>query len=289
MSTNSGNQDHTFKFTVLGTRGSMAIAGPDTAKYGHGTSSYLVETDREAIILDAGTGIQNLPDVGQKRISLLITHSHIDHIMGLPMFLGDSRGKEISVYGATRNGLTMREQLDTYMKRPLWPVTLDDYPVRLEFCGISEKALFHIGKVEVSAMESFHPGGSSIFKLKSDGRTIVYATDFEHDRPYFGDVLTTKDDVHIFAQLAKFSEGADLILYDAQYTPEEYEKCKGYGHSSWKKAMELYDMAQPKEMLLIHHAPNHTDAMIDAMDADIRAAGAGSAIRFAKEGDCILL
>ena len=283
------NKDYTFKLTVLGTRGSMAISGPATAKYGHATSSYLVETGSEAIILDAGTGIQNMPDVGEKRLSLLISHSHIDHILGLPMFLGDSRGKEISIYGATRDGLTMREQLDLYIKRPLWPITMDYYPVKLEFCGISEKALFHIGAVEVSAMESFHPGGSSIFKLSVDGRTIVYATDFEHDKPYVGDVVSSKDDMHIFAQLAKFAEGADLVLYDAQYSDEEYEKCKGYGHSSWQKALELYELAKPKEMLLIHHAPNHTDAMIDAMAEEIKARGVGDAVRFAKEGDIVTI
>ncbi len=282
-------KDYTFKLTVLGTRGSMAISGESTAKYGHATSSYLVETGSEAIILDAGTGIQNMPDVGEKRLSLLISHSHIDHILGLPMFLGNSRGKEMSIYGATREGLTMREQLDLYIKRPLWPITMDFYPVKLEFCGISEKALFHIGAVEVSAMESFHPGGSSIFKLSANGKTIVYATDFEHDKPYVGDVVSSKDDGHIFAQLAKFSEGADLVLYDAQYNAKEYEKCKGFGHSSWEKALELYELAGPKEMLLIHHAPNHTDAFLDAMGEEIKAAGHGKAIRLAKEGDVVLI
>ncbi len=108
-SINSGN----ISLHVLGCRGSMPISGPDFAKYGGATSSYLYMTEEEAIILDAGTGILNLPDVGSRRLSVLISHSHIDHILGLPMFIGSLGAKELSIYGATHEQLTIRQQLDT--------------------------------------------------------------------------------------------------------------------------------------------------------------------------------
>ena len=273
-----GNNDKQFSLTVLGTRGSMAVSGDDTAKYGHATSCSLVETETEAIILDAGNGILNAPDTGDKKISLLISHTHIDHVLGLPMFLGKSRGKEISVYGVTREGLTIKQQIEIYLKRPLWPITMDYYPVKLEFCGISEEARFHLGPVEVTAIESNHPGGSTIFALRHDGKRIIYATDFEHD---------DRDD-RVFSKLVTFSEGADLVLYDAQYSPEQYQKCRSFGHSTYEKALELYEKAHIKEMMLIHHAPFNTDEMIDSMAKELseisEAAKAGH-IRFAKEGD----
>ena len=275
------NNDYNFKLTVLGTRGSMPVSGPDTAKYGHATSSYLLETDKEDIILDAGNGILNHPDFGEKRISLLVTHSHIDHILGLPMFLGQITGKELSIYGATRDGLTMKQQLEIYMKRPLWPVGFEVFPVKFDFCGIAEEGLFHIGEVEISSMESNHPGGSSIFKLTHNGKSIVYATDFEHDRPYYGDPGTSEDDVHIFKKLVDFCRDADLVLYDAQYTPQEYEKCRGFGHSTYVQAVELFNESHAKEMLLVHHAPNHTDRQMDELAKELPS----PRIRFAKEGD----
>ncbi len=273
-----GNNDKQFSLTVLGTRGSMAVSGDDTAKYGHATSCYLVETETEAIILDAGNGILNVPDTGDKKISLLISHTHIDHVLGLPMFLGKSRGKEISVYGASREGLSIEKQLEIYLSRPLWPITMDYYPVKLEFCEISDEDNFCLGDVEVTTAKSNHPGGSTIFSLKYNEKRIVYATDFEHDEEEGG----------AFSQLIAFSEGADLMLYDAQYTPEQYVRCKGFGHSSYDKALELYEKAHIKEMMLIHHSPFNTDEMMDSIEKEIintsEAAKAGL-IRLAKEGD----
>lgn len=273
-----GDNDKQFSLTVLGTRGSMAVSGPDTVKYGHGTSSYLIETETEAVILDAGTGILNMPDTGDKKLSLLISHTHIDHILGLPIFLGRSRGKEISIYGVTRDGGTIKQQLEIYLQKPLWPCTLEDYPVKLDYCGVSDEALFHLGPVEVTALESNHPGGSTIFCLKYEGKRIVYATDFEHD----------ERDGGVFSKLVSFSEGADLVLYDAQYTQEQYMKCRGYGHSTFEKAIELYDKAKVKDMLLVHHDPYSTDEMIDKVAQElleISDAARDGHIRFAKEGD----
>ena len=130
-------------------------------------------------------------------------------------------------------------------------------------------------------MESNHPGGSSIFKLKYNDKTIVYATDFEHDRPFYGEPSTTADDVYIFSKLIDFCKDADLVLYDAQYSPEEYEKCKGFGHSTYVQALELFDRSHAKDMLLVHHAPDHADRQIDELASHLTSPH----IRFAKEGD----
>lgn len=292
--------------TVLGTRGSMAVSAPGMARYGGNTTCYLIETPEEAIIIDAGTGIMNLPDVQGKRISLLITHAHIDHIMALPMFLGKQAGKEITIYGEMRDGLTIKEQLERYISNPLWPVTMDDYPVKLTFKDITtdnnaanntdntdnansaiNNSSFNIGDVTVSTMPSNHPGGSTIYRLDYNGESVVIATDFEHEEVTASDCSQSTAAGSPLAHLAAFSASATLILYDAQYTPEEYEKCRGYGHSTYVQAIELAEKlaagdrgafgdkvsckesAEPTRILLIHHAPSHDDAFLDALQAEI--------------------
>ena len=315
-----------FSLTVLGTRGSMAVTGSDKIKYGCGTSCYLVETEDETVIMDAGSGILNLSDTGKEKVSLLITHTHIDHILGLPMFLGDFRGKELWIYGETRGGAPIKQQLEMYMKPPLWPVGFDVFPVDIEFRGISPS--FNIGDIKVTTMEANHPGGSTIFGLEYDGRKIVYATDFEHGkrdikleadiegpsvpvsvrssadsdnsvngRFSFGydesDSAGSGNDVPAFRRLAEFAKGADLLLYDAQYTVAEYEKCRGFGHSTYLKALELYELSGAKDMLLVHHAPMHDDAFMDRMATELEKTLASmpapirGSIHFAKEGEQI--
>ncbi len=277
--------------TVLGTRGSMAVSAPGMAKYGGNTTCYLIETPEEAIIIDAGTGIMNLPDIQRKRISLLITHAHIDHIMGLPMFLGKQAGKEITIYGETRDGLTIKEQLERYISNPLWPVTMDEYPVKLTFKDVASNSSavnntdttnsvinnsqFKIGDVTVSTMPSNHPGGSTIYRLDYNGESVVIATDFEHEEVTASDCSQSTAAGNPLARLTAFSASASLILYDAQYTPEEYEKCRGYGHSTYVQAIELAEMID-SSILLIHHAPNHDDAFLDALQAEIDQRAAGS-------------
>ncbi len=306
-STNSGN----LLLHVLGCRGSMPISGPAFAKYGGATSSYLYMTEEEAIILDAGTGILNLPDVGSRRLSVLISHSHIDHILGLPMFIGSLGAKELSIYGATHEQLTIRQQLDTYLKRPLWPVGLDDFPCEITYVDVKENAApFQIGDVTVTAVPSNHPGGSTIYKLEFQGTSIVYASDFEHEELPDGrkdtaaieaatSLAKDSESKDLITQmmssplksLTAFSQGADLLLYDAQYTAEEYQKCKTFGHSTAEKANELRLAAGIKQTLLVHHAPGHTDEFLDEMEKEIftKYYCKSDDMHLAKEGEVIRL
>ena len=316
MSKENHNNFSNITLQVLGCRGSMPISGPSYTKYGGATSSYLYMTDEEAIIIDAGTGILNLPDLGERRLSVLISHSHIDHILGLPMFLGPVGAKELSIYGATHEGLTIRQQLDTYLRRPLWPVGIDAFPCSITFKDVRENAEpFQIGDVTVTAVPSNHPGGSTIYKLEHQGTSVVYASDFEHeelpderkDRGLIeaeevfckkaGDSLAPNGEaLYTFATnplqaLSAFSKGADLLLYDAQYTPQEYQKCKTFGHSTSEKANELRLAAGVKQVLLVHHAPFHTDTFLDEMGEEIYAKYLCSHddMHLAKEGEVIRL
>ncbi|RKM57915.1 MBL fold metallo-hydrolase [Butyrivibrio sp. CB08] len=280
---------------VLGCRGSMPVSGPEYVEFGGATSSYLYMTETEAIILDAGTGIMNMPDIGDRNVTIIITHAHIDHVLGLPMYVATLGAKELTIAGASHEGRTIRQQLDTYIKRPLWPVSLDIFPAKINYIDVKEDAsAFQIGPVTITAIPANHPGGSTIYKLECDGTTLVYATDFEHEElpddrkdsglipPYSTEPLKT---------LIDFSQGADLVLYDAQYTPEEYPGCKTFGHSTCEKANELRTTAGVKEMILVHHAPNHSDAFLNGMENamhDIYNC-ASNEMRLAREGDEITI
>ncbi len=275
----SSNKTDNIKLTVLGCRGSMAVPGKDKTEYGCSTSSYLFEAGGEAIVLDAGNGVMNLPVIYEKNISLLISHTHIDHVLGIPMFLAATCGKEVAIYGEKRDGQGIRAQLDRLMSNPLWPVTMDAYPVKLRFKDIKggdDISSFKIGPVHVSTMPANHPGGSTIFGLTYQGKKMIYATDFEHEEKATN-------------RLIAFSEGADLVLYDAQYTNEEYELCKGYGHSTYEKAIELYEKSGAKKLLMIHHAPSHTDEDMKKLQEEVNIITKSDKVSFAKEGQVILL
>ena len=267
--------------TVLGSRGSMPVSSPETARYGGNTSCYLIETDSEAIIIDAGTGIMRLPDIGDRHLSLLITHTHIDHILGFPILLSALKGKEISIYGVTRDGLTVKQQLERYVSTPLWPVTIDKYGDNIDFHEIAEAATFAIGEVDVTTMPSNHPGGATIYKLTNNGVSVTVATDFEHE-------IAESDQDPLYS-IADFAAGSRMILYDSQYTPEEYKKCRGYGHSTYEKAIELQKITNVNEILLVHHAPNHTDEFLESLQRQIDALELGAHIIFASEGYTFLL
>ena len=311
MSKENSTNSQNITLHVLGCRGSMPISGPAFTKYGGATSSYLYMTDKEAIIIDAGTGILNLPDLGSRRISLLISHSHIDHILGLPMFIGPLGAKELSIYGATHEQLTIRQQLDTYLKRPLWPVGLDAFSANINYVDVKENAApLQIGDVTVTAVPSNHPGGSTIYKLECHGTSVVYASDFEHEElpddrkdivaieaatasakdSASKDLITQMMSSPLDA-LTTFSQNADLLLYDAQYTPEEYQKCKTFGHSTAEKANELRLAAGIKQTLLVHHAPGHTDEFLDGMEKEIHEKYncKSDDMHLAKEGEVIKL
>ncbi|MBE5824787.1 MAG: MBL fold metallo-hydrolase [Butyrivibrio sp.] len=317
MSKENHNNFSNITLQVLGCRGSMSVSRPSYAKYGVATSSYLYMTDEEAIILDAGTGILNLPDLGGRRISILISHSHIDHILGLPIFLGSVGAKELSIYGATHEGLTIRQQLDTYLKRPLWPVGLDDFSCKITFENVKENTEpFQIGDVTITAVPSNHPGGSTIYKLECQGVSVVYASDFEHEElpderkdkglieaeeafcKKKAEMSTVVEDgsQYTFATdplqaLSAFSKNADLILYDAQYTAEEYQNCKAFGHSTAEKAYELKCAADIKQVLLVHHAPFHTDMFLDEVEKEIlcKYNCTSDDMHLAREGEVIRL
>ena len=260
---------------VLGTRGSVPVSGSDFSVFGGSTSAYMLQAGEEVLFLDAGTGIRNVQaeDVRGDHIHILLTHTHIDHILGLPFFLLEHcLGKEVEIYGRSRRGENIEEQLNHLFSLPLWPAPLKTYPgIRYIFHEVSQEG-FQVGPFRVRAMESNHPGGSLIYRVDVRGKSIVFATDFEHGE-------------EASAALAAFSAGADLILYDGQYTEENYPKHRNFGHSTPEEGLRILEQAGAGRLLIVHHDPGQTDRMLSARE---KAAGQEN-VSFAREKETVIL
>ena len=244
------------KVHILGARGSVPVGGKGFQEYGGATSCFLVETEDQAIFLDAGSGILDSPKVGDKRICILLTHPHMDHLLGMPFFSYlTERGRSIEIFGKTRDDLTVREQIRRQFSPPLWPVLIENYPASVSFCELNER--MDLGDVLVSTMDSLHPGGSSVIRLKQKDATLVYATDFEH--------ILGQDE-----RLAEFSKDADLLIYDGQYTDEEYEAYRGYGHSTIERGIWISRQAGVKHLVITHHDPRHGDEILREMERALK-------------------
>jgi ribonuclease BN (tRNA processing enzyme) len=259
------------KVTILGARGSIPTEGSEMLEFGGATSSVLVESEDQAIFLDAGTGIINAPDVGDRSISILMTHPHLDHVLGLPFFpYITAKGRRIDFYSGKNGILSTYEQLDTVYSNPLWPCKLEDYPSDIVFHDIEFPT--YIGGFTVTGIPSVHPGGGTVYRLEEKGKSIVYATDYE----YYEDKV---------GELIEFAKDCDLLLFDAQYTEEELEKRRGYGHSTVRQGLDVMEKSGAKNIRFVHHDPKHTDEMLRKMEAEVKS----EHVSFARKNEVIVL
>jgi phosphoribosyl 1,2-cyclic phosphodiesterase len=277
------------KATFYGTRGSLATPGRATARYGGNTSCVLVQgEDGSALVLDAGTGIRaaggDLPR-DLRRVDVLLTHLHMDHIQGLGFF-GPlyTPGVEVHVWGPASATLSLDARLGRYLSPPLFPVLLRDLPCRLHLhhvpCGEVE-----IGPFRVVAQSVCHPGPTVGYRLTEAGAVLSYIPDHE---PALGATH--------FPQEPEWTSGwelaraADLLVHDAQYTREEYERHVGWGHSALPDTLAFAALAGVRRLALFHHDPARDD---DALGATVEAALAEArpafAVAPAAEGDCVVV
>lgn len=251
---------------VWGSRGSLGAAGPETLRYGGNTSSVLViGSGGECIVLDAGTGIRALgkaiPD-DAKRIDILISHLHMDHVQGLGFFEPLYRSTiEIHVWGPPSTMTSLHGRLSRYLSPPLFPVRLRDMPCRPELHDA--RHYFRIGGMRIRADRICHPGDTVGYRLTDmDGSCLAYLPDHE---PALGQ--------RTFPGSADWTSGfdlvrhADLLIHDAQYTDEEYPEHVGWGHSSVGQLAAFATMAGVRRLMPFHHDPSHGDAQLDQMTA----------------------
>jgi phosphoribosyl 1,2-cyclic phosphodiesterase len=259
-----------------GTRGSIAKPGPSTARYGGNTSCIEVRSARGTlVIVDCGTGAhslgQNLMSGGAQglRGHILISHTHWDHIQGIPFFAPlFASGNEWDIYGPKGLGQSLRETLAEQMQYTYFPVTLDQCGAKIRYHDLVE-GTFDIDDIKVSTHYLNHPALTLGYRLEADGVTVVYCCDHEpHSR-----MLATGHGNFTGQDLrhAKFLNRADLLIHDAQYTAEEYPAKVGWGHSSIEYVLNLGLYAEVRRIALTHHDPLRDDDAIDRLVANVQA------------------
>ena len=266
-----------------GVRGSIPTPGPRTLRYGGNTSC--VEINFPGIprfIIDAGSGIREL---GKELLQIkdpvkafiFLSHFHWDHIQGLPFFKPAFKpGNEFIIYGCDEPNVELSNIISMQMNPIYFPVAVEDMGARLEFRAIQEERL-EVGGVTVDTKYMNHPGYTLGFRFTYNGKSVVYISDNEPFTNPFDDntdaaagsrTPSLEDRFERFvddkeASLVQFIAGADLLIHDSQYFPDEYLQRITWGHSPYTYTVDLAIKARVKQLVLFHHDPDHDDATVE--------------------------
>jgi phosphoribosyl 1,2-cyclic phosphodiesterase len=259
-----------FEVQFWGVRGSVATPGSSTVRYGGNTSCVEVRAGGKRIIFDGGTGLRVLGQAMLQQSPLeahvFFSHSHWDHIQGFPFFRpAFVPGNSFHIYGGVApNGATMQQRLSDQMLHPNFPVPMQIMKSDLQFHDIAPREVIDLGNgVTVEAGSMNHPNTALGYRVSWRGHSIVYATDTEH----YPDRLD--------ANLLHLCRDADILIYDACYTDEEYHdpgaSKLGWGHSTWQEGLKLTTAARVKQTVMFHHDPDHDDTFLETVERQIQA------------------
>jgi phosphoribosyl 1,2-cyclic phosphodiesterase len=241
-----------------GVRGSIPTPGTSTRKFGGNTACVELRAGDQRLIFDAGTGLRTLgqtivaqPNV---RATILLSHYHWDHLLGLPFFGPIFKpDTELEIYGEHKQGGGPKEALQRQFAGPSFPVEFSTLASKLNFHTCEPGATFSVGPIEVQVGRLNHPNAAICYRATVDGKSVVYASDHEHDGK--GD-----------AELIEFTRGANVLIYDSMYADESYGPKRGWGHSTWQEALRVAKAAKVKRLFLYHHDPVNDDAAMTKIE-----------------------
>ena len=266
-----------FSVKFWGVRGSIACSGPRTVRYGGNTSSIEVRCGERVLLFDAGTGFRYLGHAlaksGPLDVDLFLTHTHFDHVAGLPFFKPFFQPQNRFRLWAGHLGerMTLRRVLGEFMMSPLFPVPPQVFRARMEYREFKAgDTLKPAPDIAVRTTGLNHPDGATGYRVDYAGRSLCYLTDTEH--------VPGAPDRNILELIA----GADLVIYDSMYTDAEYETYTGWGHSTWQEGVRLCREAGAKRLCVFHHDPEHDDDMLDGIALEVERQLPGSVV--AKDG-----
>lgn len=275
------------RITFWGVRGSRPIPGKDTVIFGGNTPCVTVEAGETLIILDAGTGISNLGDYlmetrGKVEAHLFVTHLHWDHIHGFPFFMpAYSPQSKLYLYGPGKMDRTFVSLMRGQMSYPYFPVLFENLKARIYLKDVAGHERLKIANdLQISTTNNNHPGGCLSYRIDYGDKSCCYFTDTEHYR-------------QVDSNLKKLAEGADVMIYDSNFTDAEYEGFDkfdtkvGWGHSTWQEGIKLARSADVSQLVFFHHATHRTDRQLFQIEKE--AQGLFKNCRAAAEGSTIIL
>ena len=256
------------KIKLWGVRGYIPTTNPDTKFYGGLTSCIFVSEGDDQIVLDAGSGIQEFNSVSlpaNNRIDVLLTHLHMDHIQGLgffkALFIPDL---EVHIWGPMSNSSSLHSRLSRYLSPPLFPVLLRDLPCKLVLHEIGNGE-YEIGPFKITSTYIIHPGPTLGYRIANKQSVFTYIPDHEPALGPHGMIHNTK-----WTSGFDIASGADLLYHDGQYTNQEYDSRKGWGHSSFHDVLEFASLTGVKHLLIGHHDPTHNDTKLNEIFTEIQ-------------------
>ncbi|HNW43570.1 MAG TPA: MBL fold metallo-hydrolase [Elusimicrobiales bacterium] len=257
-----------------GARGSIPVSGKQYLKYGGCTTCVEVRSKKDdLVIVDAGSGIRllgkELLKNSHHHFNMLFTHSHWDHVLGFPFFAPIYNKKtHIKIMGCSFSPDSVREIIAKTMQPPGFPVKFEEISARFEFASLCSGGC-DVGGMKVLPIELSHPNNGLGYKFMEGGKTFTFLTDNELDFIHPGGKT--------FSDYAAFARGSNLLIHDADYTPEEYPRRRTWGHSTWQQALDLALKAEVRALGLFHHNQDRSDAELDRILAEcarrIRKAG----------------
>jgi len=267
------------KVKFWGTRGSLPTPGKDTVRYGGNTPCVEVRLPHEELVIfDAGSGIRGLGDALMTRgesvkAFLAISHPHWDHIQGFPFFKPVFiSGNEFTIIGGETRGVSLRQMIASQMDKAYFPVQLNELKAKINFKPIKEETI-RVFNAGLSSIYVNHPTFALGYRLSVAGRSLVYISDNE---PFDREVAKSLRNVdkHVVQRYLEvrgdpnqrifdFARGADVLIHDTTYTPEEYVNHVGWGHSHYLFSLKIADEAGVKQLILFHHDQTHDDDKVD--------------------------
>jgi phosphoribosyl 1,2-cyclic phosphodiesterase len=270
-----------FLLQFWGVRGSIPSPGKDTVRYGGNTSCIEMQIGGKRLIFDGGTGLRLLSkDLINQQQSveayMFFTHYHWDHIQGVPFFKpAFMEGNCFHIYGAVPpDADSMKQHFCDRVMHSNSPVPLQGMEADLKFYELICGDTFQVDDITIETGPLNHPNGAMGYRVTWQGHTVFYCTDTEHlpDRP-------DENVLHLARE-------ADILIYDAMYTDEEYNNPKspkvGWGHSTWQEGVKVAQAAGVKRLAIFHHEPNHSDDFLDQIETQVQAVSPGSFL--AREG-----
>ncbi|MCU1456783.1 MAG: metal-dependent hydrolase, beta-lactamase superfamily [Actinomycetia bacterium] len=258
------------ELTFFGVRGSTPCDGPEFARFGGNTSCVVVEAaGHPPVILDLGTGLRSYGSaveaaredpaaVEPYRASVLLTHLHWDHVQGLPFFAPLFRADAtVEVFGPHHDDGPLAELFAGLMCPPYFPIRPDDLAADLRFTDVGDDT-FDAGDAKVTSRRVPHTGPTLGFRVELAGRRIAYLPD--HGPDCHAGAASA-----IAPAVLELCDGVDLLIHDAQYTPEEYEERPTWGHSTIDYALHVAQESGARSLALFHHDPAHSDDALDAL------------------------